>query len=132
MPLSQEFVDKPQSPDRGNIFFPLLELLFDFANTHTHDGANSKTLAFGAQVRKEQFIAAGGWTPVAGQAGTYKQTVAMPAGVFFDKHSIEFQLSDGVSTHTHFIYPTIERVSNTSYDIFVNDNSITLRANYSG
>jgi hypothetical protein len=44
----------------------------------------------------------------------------------FNAVSIEIRLSTG-----HVIYPTIEKVSATQYDIYINDNSLNLTAVYS-
>jgi hypothetical protein len=88
-------------------------------DAHSHDGVDSPRLAVVTQA-----ISSAAWSATSG--GTYKQTVLIPNSMQFNAVSIEIRLSTG-----HVIYPTIEKVSATQYDIYINDNSLNLTAVYS-
>jgi hypothetical protein len=115
----------PDAGDRGASFFPDLEDNIQLTNDHTHNGVNSSLLATGSVAITTQSILAAGW--VAQGGGTYKQTVTIAASLLYDAIAMDFR----ITSSKHQIFPTIEKVSSTSYDIYVNDNTIGVTALYS-
>lgn len=115
---------KPQSNDRGPVIFPAMEENIQQLNDHTHDGVNSAKLT-GASIESVQgTINSAGWVLLSG--GHYKQTVNMPVGFDYDKTQMSFR----IASTGHEINPTIEKVSSTQYDIYCDDNTLTLTALY--
>lgn len=112
---------KPQLDDTGDVFFPALEQNFQQLNDHIHDGATSAILP-----NATQNILAAGWALVAGFLNLYSQTVTLPGVRLYDSTTTTFKLSDGTR-----IYPTVKRVSTTQYQVFVNDPTLVLIAEYS-
>lgn len=115
----------PSTGDRGATFFPDLEDDITQLNDHDHNGTNSALLTISAIAITTQAIASGSWAATSG--GTYKQTVTLPGSLTYDAISMEFRLTTG----KHIIFPTIEKVSSTSYDIYINDNTQGVTAIYS-
>lgn len=114
----------PSNGDRG--FWDDLAFNINHLDAHSHDGVNSIKIR-GANIEKSpQNILAANWTAVAGQTGTFKQTVTMPPGISLGTTAITFF----ITSSGHFITPTVERVTATTYDVFVNDNTIGLTALY--
>jgi hypothetical protein len=116
---------KPSTGDRGSTFFPDLEGDIQQLNDHNHNGTNSSLLSIQAVSVTTQAIASGSWAATSG--GTYKQTVTLPGTLTFDTVSMEFRLT----TLKHVIYPSIEKVSANTYDIYINDNTLGVTAIYS-
>lgn len=114
----------PETGDRGTTFFPALEDNIQQLNDHNHDGSNSAKLTSSSVTAATTTIASGSWVHQGG--GTYKQTVTMPAGMLYDDYGIIMK----ISTTGHIIYPTIEKVTASTYDVYINDNSLTLKAFY--
>jgi hypothetical protein len=122
--LSYGYV-KPADGDRGATWFPALANNTQQLNDHNHNGINSAPLAITAVVVTTQAISSGSWSSLGG--GNYKQTVTLPGTLTYDAVSMEFR----ITSSKHIIYPTIEKVSSNSYDIYVNDNTIGVTAIYS-
>jgi hypothetical protein len=115
---------KPQDGDRGSTFFDDLEADIQQLNDHTHNGTNSSLLSIQAITVTTQAISSASWAAQGG--GTYKQTVTLPGTLTYDAIGMEFR----ITSSKHVIYPTIEKVSSTTYDIYTNDNSIGVTAIY--
>jgi hypothetical protein len=113
-------VFKPANGDTGDLFFPAMASNCDWMNNHTHNGTNSQPLA-----SLTQTVLAANWTlaPIGG--GVYMQTLTVPAGFSYDQCQIWFKLSSN-----QYVYPSIERASATTFNVFINDNSLSLIANY--
>jgi hypothetical protein len=115
----------PANGDRGSTFFPDLAADIQQLNDHNHNGTNSAQLTIQSIAVTTQAIASGSWAATSG--GTYKQTVTLPGTLTYDAISMEFR----ITSSKHIIYPTIEKVSSTTYDIYTNDNTIGVTAIYS-
>ena len=109
---------RPQAGDRGAIWFTALEDNITRLNDHDHDGVDSALLSGSVIVKGTVTVSSGSWTLVS--TGKYKQTVTCPSGFTMADHIPSVRLSTG-----HIIHPTIERVSNTSFDIYTLDNTLT-------
>lgn len=115
---------KPQTGDRGSVYFPALEDDIQQLNDHTHNGVDSALLSSSAFTAITQSIASGSWVLVSG--GTYQQTVTVPAGITtLANWRVEFLDASG-----HQQYLTMERVTTTTFKVYINDNTVTLTAQY--
>lgn len=114
---------KPETQDLGPVVFPAMEDNIQRLNDHTHNGTNSAPLGASSVVPTFQTLSAGSWALVAN--AIYKQTVSMPTGLVFENTSKEYRLPDGT-----VFYPTVVRLSTTSYDIYTNDNSLAVTVAY--
>lgn len=120
--LSYGYV-KPESGDKGSVFFPDLEDDIDQLNDHNHDGSNSAKLTAVSSDAVTANITAVGW--VSSGSG-YRQLVTMPAGMTVDATNITFRESvSGDLMMLHFA-----KASSTTYYVYCNDNSIALKAVY--
>lgn len=111
---------KPVREDTGDKFFPAMQTNIQLMNDHVHDGISGAVLTPGSQT-----ILAASWAAVAGKIDTYSQVVTMPTGYSYDTVGILFRLSTGQP-----IYPSVDRVSATTYRVYVNDNTLALTAQY--
>lgn len=116
-------VKLPETGDSGEDFFPAMEDNFTQLNDHTHNGTNSSKIAGSAVTPVTQSVLAASWSATSG--GTYRQLITLPGTQTYDTSKIEVRLSTG-----HQILPTIEKVSSTTFYIYVNDNSLALTVLY--
>lgn len=115
---------KPQSGDSGSIWFPAMEDNIVQLNGHNHNGVNSALLTSASMVPLTQSILAGAWVATTG--GTYRQIITMPVGLTYGLCYISFLLTaSGNQT-----YPTVEKISSTTYYVYTNDNSLGYTAVY--
>lgn len=115
--LSHGFL-KPQTGDKGSVWFPALETNIQKLNDHTHNGTDSELLAATSINAGTTAILAANWVSLGG--GNYRQLVTMPAGFSYDAgYSLSFHLTTG----GHLIYPSVERVSATQIYVYINDNT---------
>jgi hypothetical protein len=119
---------KPQTNDSGAEWFPALEDDIQRLNDHNHDGVNSELLTAASSVAVVQDVLAAAWTAFA--TDTYRQLVtlpilALPLSLSFDTCAIQFRTAAGA-----IIYPTVEKVTSTSYYVYINDNTLALKAVY--
>lgn len=120
---------KPQTGDKGSVFFLALEGNTQKLNDHTHNGTNSAKLSAAGSAAVIQAISSAGW--VAQGGGTFRQLVTLPAalttaGGTYDDFSIQMRnASTGSIMYLHVI-----KTSATTYYVYINDNSIDLKAVY--
>lgn len=101
---------------------------FTQTNNHTHDGVNSSKIAPTAITKATQQVLAASWSATSG--GLYTQTVTLPSGYTFSSGlSIKFYIFSGGNI-TDELAITPVRLSNTTYQLEVNDNTLTLTAVY--
>lgn len=119
---------KPESGDRGSVWFPRLEDNFQRLNDHTHNGTNSALIP-PSSITKALFksvISGASWGADLG-GSTYRQTITVPAGVLeINDYLIQFY----VTATGERVYPTVERVSATTYYVYSNSNSLAITAVY--
>lgn len=113
----------PETGDKGSIWFPALEDDIQQLNDHDHDGVNSVKLTAQAITGVGQTIVAADWVATSG--GTYRQLVTTPASITFDDYARSFVVASGASTG-HEINPSIEKVTATTYYVYINDNTVDL------
>lgn len=117
----------PETGDRGAPLFQALEDNIARDDSHNHDGINSPLLTSQAFAGITDTLLAGNWVTYGGPIGHYRQAVTMHAGFLFDTSKISFRTSVGA-----YIYPTVERISNTQYYVYTTDNTINFLAMYGG
>lgn len=110
----------PSNPDTGDQFYPAMEFNIQRLNDHSHNGTDSAPLGTVTQnVLDTDWVAA----PIGG--GLYRQLVTIPDPFTYDVCAIFFKLSSG-----EYVYPSIERVTNKTYYVYTNDNTLTYVAYY--
>jgi hypothetical protein len=121
----------PESGDRGggaNGFFQALEYDIERVSSHNHDGNNSEFITTKAIRRQSATIASNAWTEVA--PSTYKQTIDLPAGMTMQNSALQFQIPVNGSNYGSIIYPSVEVVSETRFNVYVNDPTLNLTVYY--
>jgi hypothetical protein len=116
----------PDLGDRGQPLFDALEENIALDDGHTHDGINSPLLTAQAFVGIPQTILAANWVAYGGPIGHYRQLVTVLPGFLFDTTKISFRTTSGL------IYPTVERVTGTTYNVYTTNNTIDFVAVYGG
>jgi hypothetical protein len=114
----------PTTGDRGPVVFPDLEDNIQQLNDHNHNGTNSSLISSASITAVTQTLLAGSWVLVAD--GIYKQTVTIPGTLQYDNTHISFTHA----TTGHLLYLSVEKVSATQFDVFINDNTAGLKVRY--
>lgn len=112
---------QPENGDPGSIWFPALNADIQKMNDHTHNGINSAPISFADLAGGEVTIPSGSW--VLDVAGRYKQAVATPAGFDMDNFNVQVRITGG-----DIIYPSMTRLTGTSFEIYTLDNTLDLTA----
>ena len=118
----------PSTGERGTWWTNLTDN-FSRLDSHSHNGIDSPLLPTTSLAKTTQTILSANWSAVSGQPGTYSQTVTVPAGYDMASIAIKFYFSGGSQDGAEVI-PSIEKVSATSFKIYINDNTQTLKAIY--
>jgi len=105
---------QPENDDTGDVWFAALAANILKINDHVH--VPNKTLTADAA----------NWGSDLGN-NEFKQTLTVPGSKNYDDVAIEVRLSTGQR-----IYPTIEKASGTTLDIFTNDVSLTYQLLFVG
>lgn len=118
----------PDVGDRGSQWFPDLNFNIDRMNAHAHDGIDSEKIAIKNIVKQSQTLLSSAWGTDLG-GSNYKQSVTMPTGLNFDDSQIKFiEVLSGTTGDQ--IHPTVSKTSATTFDVFVNDNTMTVKVVY--
>ena len=120
---------KPATGDKGSVFWPILEDNIEQLNDHDHDGVNSAKLTSAGSIATVQSVASGGWGSLSG--GLYRQTVTLPAALTavsgtYDDYAIEIRNS----ANGRKMFLQTEKVTSTTFYVWCNDNSISLKVLY--
>lgn len=108
---------KPGAGDGGAVFYPALEFNIQRLNDHTHNGSNSSKLNTSATEVLTVDIEDADWDAVAN--GTYRQSVALPGALTYDKCMISCKDTDT----GNIIYPTIEKIDANNFYVYTNDST---------
>lgn len=119
---------KPTTGDSGASLFADLEGNITQLDGHTHNGTDSAQLPAQSIAGVSQTISNASWS-ASGATGHYRQLVTVASGFDFDEVQISFRLT---GTTGPYIYPTVERVSDTQYYVYTTDNSLDYLAIYGG
>jgi hypothetical protein len=117
-------IKKPQDGDKGSTWFPALEDNFQQQNDHDHDGVDSAPIASTNIASVQQSLSAANWVAVSG--GTYRQLVTVPNGKLYDNSFILFRNTADKSQ----MLLGVEKVSSTTYYVYINDSTIDVTAYY--
>jgi hypothetical protein len=109
----------PESGDSGEVFFPALEDNITQMDAHSHNGVNSAKLTSASVTVHTQALLAADWTEVGSGLSVYRQLVTLPGTMQYDQYAVSAKLASG-----NLFYPTIEKVSGTTFYIYVNDNTL--------
>lgn len=119
----------PTRNDRGSEVFDALEANITRSDIHSHDGSN------GAKINPKDFskttttLALASWVAVAGQTGTYRQLLTVPAGYTLDESLVKCFVGSG-SEAGNILFLSIEKVSSTTAYVYINDNTIDVKVTY--
>lgn len=121
MPLStlSKGYKKPSNPTSGDLFFPAMEDNIQLMNDHVHNGVTGAITpsATGTALSTDWGSDLGG--------GSYRQVITMPTGFSFDTTNIQVRRSTG-----EMVYPTIEKISSTTFYLYTNNNGIAYNILY--
>lgn len=116
---------KPQTGDKGSVFWPALEEDIQKMNDHTHNGSNSARLSSSSITASTQAISSVSWSATSG--GTYRQLVTLPGTMLYDEYIIVFK--DQASPKGQ-LFLNVEKVSSNTYYVYINDNTKSITAYY--
>lgn len=119
--LSYGFL-KPQTNDRGSIFWPALEFNIQQLNDHVHDGVDSAKLTSASSVAIIAPVPSGSWGSILAD-GSYRQNIALPASMSFDDVQVNIRTSAGKNCAAN-----VEKISGTHFYVYCNDPSQDLEA----
>jgi len=117
-------VDKPQSGDRGAVYFPALEDGLQYLNDHAHDGITGAPIPATNVVPVTQSVLAANW--VAYVDGIYRQALTVPNGKLFSAVSVSFK---GATDFQTYLLGT-EASTLYAYYVYVNDPTLSFTATY--
>lgn len=115
---------KPQTNDRGNVFFTPLENNIQQLNDHFHNGVDSALIPVSSLTKSSASILAASWVVTSG--GRYRQEVTLPAGFTYANTQIKFTTAAG---NVAFLTLELGSAANKYY-VYVNDNTLALTALY--
>jgi hypothetical protein len=119
-------VKQPQTGDKGSVFFPALEDDLEYLNDHTHDGTEGAPIpATNIQAVKQNILAAS-WLSVSD--GYYRQLLTVANGKNYDDVDVSFRITSTGEP----LYLNLEKVSSTTYYVYINDSSLAITAYYRG
>jgi hypothetical protein len=116
---------KPQTGDRGSVWFKNLEDNIDQINDHEHDGTDGEKVKSKNISSTTSAIASADWGSDSG-GSTFSATVTFPTGVTYENHTLTF-IDDATGDR---IFPTVTKASSTTMTVTVNDNSLDLTIVY--
>lgn len=113
---------KPETGDRGAVFFPALADNATAHDAHTHDGVTSALILSKNLTRGSVAVDAISWSA---SGSRYRQTVTVPTGHSLAS-SVPMFLLNGGTLAGNRIYPDYEKISNTSFYLYmpVNDQAV--------
>lgn len=119
--LSYGFIN-PANGDKGSVWFPALNANIVQLNGHSHNGTDSAPISAQYITKGTVAILSGGWT--SNGTGSFRQTVTVPSGFNMSDYSITVYLT----ATGHVIYPTIEKLTGTTFRIYTLDNTLAYTA----
>lgn len=120
---------KPIAGEQGDTVFSALEDNITRADSHSHNGTDSAQLDPKNFAKTVTTLASASWVAVSGQTGTYKQTLTVPTGYTVDGAIMKFYVGSG-SEAGNLIYPSVKKLSSTTADVYINDNTIDVKVTY--
>lgn len=118
----------PSDGERGTWWDQIIDAI-ERVDSHVHNGSDSEPIEAKNLTHGSSTLLAASWAAVAGQSGTYKQTVTVPSGYTEGSYSKTFFVDSGSEAGTQ-IFPAVVKASSTTYDVYINDNSIQVKVIY--
>lgn len=121
---------KPQTGDSGTTFFPDLEFDIQRLNDHSHDGANSEKLSVISSKSMLQSNAGAAWVLVGG-TDYYRKVITIPSVLVSGGYlltEVNYQIRD--SATGEILSLSNAKVSNTSFEVYSTDNSLSIDVVY--
>ncbi len=120
---------KPITGDTGATFWSNLEADITQLNSHSHNGIDSAILSSTSitPVADTTSIVAVNWVLVS--LGTYRMAVTTPPSISFDSYGLSFQITNGTDVGAR-VFPTVVKISATSYYVYTNDNTVNMTVLY--
>ncbi len=120
---------KPATGDKGSTFWAQLEADIQQLNDHAHNGSNSAKLTAASAVATVQSISSASWVDQGD--GVYRQLVTLPAALTnvsgtYDDYAITMRNA----ANGRPLLLSLEKVSTTTYYVYINDNTLDLKALY--
>jgi hypothetical protein len=116
---------KPQAGDRN--WYSDLEFNIDRTDAHRHDGLDSVLLASPSITKATQDVLAASWVSLG--EGNYRQTLTFPLTYSWNDAQIKFYVNGGAMDGEEVLL-SVKRLSASTFDIFINDNTLALKAVY--
>ena len=130
-------VKKPETNDRGSVFFPALEGNAQIQNDHFHNGSDSAFIVPASITKYTSDITTGNWSSDGG--GNYSYQFTVPSGitgatapyndVFY--YNIICKINTAGSTYGDIVALDIEYVDADEIIVRTNDNSVAIKVFYS-
>lgn len=115
----------PEDTDVGNEVFDVLEQFMERLATHSHAGADSQKISL--NIEKDITVFTVGVDLSWNNEGNdvYKAQLTVPVAGTFDGNIRRFYFNDGTTWREFF--PDVEKIDNSNYYIYSNDNTINVR-----
>lgn len=114
---------KPQTNDKGSIFWSALEANIQQLNDHNHNGTNSAKLTAASSTVVLVNILSAGWGAALADGG-FRQLVTLPGTVTYDDIMINYKETS--TGHVYFLQT--EKVSDSTFYVYCNDASKAFKA----
>jgi hypothetical protein len=121
--ITGDYLQIPETGDRGTTFCPAISQNFTILDGHTHDGSNSEQIAAKSVTKGSVTLLAAAW---ASDSGEYKQTLTLPSGYLADTTVLRFTVNNG-SLSGNICYPTVKKASANTFDVWIWDNTVELK-----
>lgn len=118
-----DFLKFPETGDRGTVFCPAISENFETLDIHNHNGVNSPLIVSSAISKTEINLLIAGWS--LHSSGDYRQLVTLTGDYTFDNSVIKCVIASG-SNLGREINPTIEKVTSTTFYVYVYTNTYDL------
>lgn len=109
---------KPETGDKGTVFFPALEDNIQQLNDHNHDGVNSSKLPATSIEAISQDVLSGSFADLGDDI--HRALVTMPGSLQFDTSTMQFEINSGADTGFRF-FPSYQKVSANTFYVFMNE-----------
>lgn len=118
-----------KKPANGDLnWWDQLDYNITRGDTHSHNGVDSPVLTTAAINKGSQIISNAGWTLISN--GNYSQNVTLPAGYLYSTGFVaKFYVNGGAEDGAEVLLTT-EKLSDTTYKIYTNDNTLALKVVY--
>ncbi len=116
---------RPADGDKASVWMPALQANVTKVNDHNHDGSNSAALSAAAIGKYTSSLVAASW--ILDAQNRYYQDVTVPVGITEINNFIP---NFYITSTGERVYPSMIRLTATTYKVYCNDNSIALTVKY--